>query len=285
MHADVPVIGIFGSKNLLAFHMVVLVLAAGAVAFDAGQPRLLRGTAFGAIGLGLMLTLAARSAGASIMGSVAIMVFLGVLALGAMPRRARIRLLAAGLVTATGIGALAAAAGPDLLGQVLGATGKDSSLTGRTELWARAWQLINERPGLGYGYQAFWRQDYTEAEGLWRIFKIKSRMGFHFHNLYYESTIELGLLGLAGLLLTLAVFAVRTGRVTFRAPSAETGFLLALCTLILMRTGIEVDLGFPFGIAAALFPILLTYRQRAVPQAVPALRPRSRPGRSAAYAA
>ena len=34
--------------------------------------------------------------------------------------------------------------------------GKDTTLTGRTELWDAVVSLIKERPFLGYGYRAMW---------------------------------------------------------------------------------------------------------------------------------
>ena len=41
--------------------------------------------------------------------------------------------------------------------ELLGLIGKDPSLTGRTDLWAWAREMIDKRPWLGYGYTGFWQ--------------------------------------------------------------------------------------------------------------------------------
>jgi exopolysaccharide production protein ExoQ len=60
---------------------------------------------------------------------------------------------------------------------ILAATGKDITLTGRTDLWRVGLEQIAERPWLGQGYQAFWQPGNPEAEHLWRAFGIESRTG------------------------------------------------------------------------------------------------------------
>ena len=96
-------------------------------------------------------------------------------------------LAVATVVIGLNIGAL------DLL---LGAFGKDATLTGRTYLWAEGLAAARENPFLGVGYQAYWVQGFPEAERLWEEFYIGSRSGFHFHNTYIEVLVELGFVGL-----------------------------------------------------------------------------------------
>lgn len=90
---------------------------------------------------------------------------------------------------------------------------KDPTLTGRTYLWARGFDLINERPLLGRGFYAFWLQGNPDAEGLWRYGGIVDRTGFTFHNSAVEVLIQLGWAGLAilaGVMLAgIFCFAVR----------------------------------------------------------------------------
>ena len=76
-------------------------------------------------------------------------------------------------------------------------TGKDVTLTGRTDLWAVAFQEIAERPVLGTGFQAFWVQGNPLAEELWAMFGIDSRSGFHFHNTLLSNAVEIGIVGVA----------------------------------------------------------------------------------------
>jgi exopolysaccharide production protein ExoQ len=257
-NSGVPLIGIYGSKNQLAFHMVLMVLCSVSVILDGAQPGLVRLLAVPSLFLGLLLARGAHSTGAVVMGALAVMVLLGVASAGGMPRRLHGRLVAAVVIMSLGAGVLMVSFGHDLADMFFTATGKDAGLTGRTFLWQRAAQMIADRPTLGYGYQAFWRQDYPEAEALWRYFKIANRTGFHFHDLYYEVTVELGFAGLAAIVYTLAAYTIRTVRQTLGKPGPQTGFLLAICLFLLARSGIEVDLTYPMGTVAILFPMLLT---------------------------
>jgi O-antigen ligase len=50
---------------------------------------------------------------------------------------------------------------------VLGALGRDITLSGRTELWSLVWDKILERPLLGYGYSGFWLGLEGESASIW----------------------------------------------------------------------------------------------------------------------
>ncbi len=80
---------------------------------------------------------------------------------------------------------------------VLQSAGKDAGLTGRTDLWRKADELIRERPALGLGYNAFWQIGNLDAEALWRLMGIDNRSGFNFHNTIREILVHLGFVGLA----------------------------------------------------------------------------------------
>lgn len=84
--------------------------------------------------------------------------------------------------------------------------GRDPTLSGRTDLWQLAIELISERPWLGYGYQGFW-QNGGEAEIIWKAEGYKPP---HAHNGYVNITLDLGLIGLCLFLLTIAVTYLRS---------------------------------------------------------------------------
>jgi exopolysaccharide production protein ExoQ len=84
-----------------------------------------------------------------------------------------------------------------LFSSFLTASGKDSTLTGRTYLWQRAEVLIEQRPWLGQGFQAFWRERNLEPEAIWDAMFVRNRMGFNFHSSIYELEVNLGYVGLA----------------------------------------------------------------------------------------
>lgn len=78
-----------------------------------------------------------------------------------------------------------------------GILGKDTSLTGRTNLWASVIPLIKKRPVLGWGYRAMWQANDTSAVV---IDQIAEWGAVHSHNAFLEITLQLGLVGAAVLL-------------------------------------------------------------------------------------
>jgi O-antigen ligase len=91
--------------------------------------------------------------------------------------------------------------------------GKDATLTGRTKIWAAVMREIQDRPWLGYGYQAVWGDKSGWGPFAW----ISKNAGFqaqHAHNSWLEQWLGMGLVGLIawGLFylqtMTLAVIAV-----------------------------------------------------------------------------
>jgi exopolysaccharide production protein ExoQ len=76
--------------------------------------------------------------------------------------------------------------------------GKDSTLTGRTDIWPLVLDMIWKHPWLGYGYGGFWQGWDGESAYIWRIV---GWMPTHPHNGYLALTLDLGLLGLGLFLL------------------------------------------------------------------------------------
>ena len=79
---------------------------------------------------------------------------------------------------------------------ILGALGRDETLTGRTDLWQLGIATWAERPILGWGFAGFF--DSSEALNL-----RQSVAGFanyeipHFHQSYIQTAVDLGIVGLA----------------------------------------------------------------------------------------
>ncbi|MBD2529890.1 O-antigen ligase family protein [Nostoc flagelliforme FACHB-838] len=71
--------------------------------------------------------------------------------------------------------------------------GKDSTLTGRTDIWPLVIDMIWKHPWLGYGYSGFWHGWDGESAYIWRI------VGWpvtHPHNGYLALCMDLGFIGL-----------------------------------------------------------------------------------------
>lgn len=112
--------------------------------------------------------------------------------------------------------------------------GRDSTLTGRTQIWSTAVQYIGDRPLLGYGYQVFW-----EPDGPVRRYLAKD-LGWEpvtAHDGYLEIGLDFGLAGLF-LFITFLIEAVRR-------------------SLRYLRSGSEPIRAWPFVVVVALAVINL----------------------------
>jgi len=76
---------------------------------------------------------------------------------------------------------------------LLGLLGKDITLTGRTPLWSAVFELILQRPLLGYGYGGFWLGWEGPSAEIWEVLPW---MPNHAHNGLLELWLTVGLLGL-----------------------------------------------------------------------------------------
>ncbi|MAT34532.1 MAG: polymerase [Ponticaulis sp.] len=80
---------------------------------------------------------------------------------------------------------------------LVGLIGRDLTLTGRTDIWAVLFTLVDERPLLGYGYGAFWGEYSTPAN---RVRMATEWLVPTAHNGIIEIVLALGWIG-AGLFL------------------------------------------------------------------------------------
>ncbi|HEX3699387.1 MAG TPA: O-antigen ligase family protein [Phenylobacterium sp.] len=205
-----------------------------------------------AIGLDLYSVFAARSAGAVLGLAMALLAFGALVPMVYVGKV--VRAWATGMI---GICLLTIGANYQTLSQAminLGATifDKDTTLTGRTYLWYRAADLMREHPVIGRGYDAFWVQGNTDAEGLWQFFGIASRDGFTFHNTYVQTLVELGWVGLAFVILTILVAVSFLVRRFVVKPSLPLVFWMGILLYELGRTPIEVVGTLPFYFSTAL---------------------------------
>ena len=250
MSGVIVFLGIFASKNTMAAFMSFLAIFSVAALADRGQPPLLRLVAAISLVLGVVLLLRAHSVGAVLTTAGALVVLpLTVVFARLAPRE---RLLALAGVAAIAVpaallttllardGALAA----DWSSFLTGDLGKDATLTGRTMLWQAALTEIPKHPFLGIGYYAFWVPGNLLAEALWRDFGVDG--GFSFHDTYLEFAVELGWIGTAVLVLTLAMAIARPVALALADPSWANAALVAMVFCLVTRTIAEVDAPYPF---------------------------------------
>jgi len=254
-------IGIFGSKNSFGLAQAFLIQFSVWVLLDRSQPRLFRGlAAIGVVG-GAFLIKAAIAVGAivSLLGALAC-AFLA-FNLGRFPPRSRIIILCGGgLVIAILCGFLIVF-GDELFEAALQFTGKSSSLSDRTPLWDVAKKMIESYPVGGVGFEAFWQQGNPYAEDLWRRFN-PARAGYNFHNLWYQSAVDLGYIGLSLATLTVAITAIEVMRWVLRSPSPTSCFFFGFVVFILLQSPFEVELFAQFSTIMAIFIAAFVYARQ-----------------------
>lgn len=261
--ADGTWLGVFESKNDFAVFVAVFAILSAGVLIDARNKGWLRALGFAGLVIAPMLLLRAQSAGATAATAPAVAATFAALLIGRLTYAQKVFVIAAGLIVAAATALVFVTYGGELLALLLESSGKDATLTGRTELWAAGFAYIAENPWLGVGFHAFWVEGNGPAEQLWQMFDQRSGAGFSFHNLYISNTVELGLVGIV-----LQLFAIygAIGMLTFlalRRFDAATATFLGFMVLIVLRSFLEVDVFIEFNLRGMMVYFAFIYAVRA----------------------
>lgn len=241
-------LGIYGSKNALAgaaATYVIICVAQTLDSFASYRYRLL--AVLGAM-VGLMLLLLAQSVSALIIVPPSLAMLLCLQVLYRLSFLQRVVTIIFAILTIAFLIILAMTYSDVLLSLLLETTGKDVTLTGRTDLWRIALELIAERPLFGMGYQAFWVQGHSPAEILWYTFGIDGRSGFNFHNTYLSNAVEIGIFGILLQIVVLYGALITTGIWALRSHRAEAALLFLLVIMVVMVSFVEVPIFFQFSL-------------------------------------
>lgn len=104
---------------------------------------------------------------------------------------------------------------------ILKALGKDTTLTGRGDMWPYIFEMIAQKPFLGYGYGAFWYGPDTPSFYIWRA------TGWtppNSHNGFLDLWLQIGLLGLLIYLFGFLVITLPKAFYWLRATRTSEGF-------------------------------------------------------------
>ena len=254
-------VGVFGSKNSFGLMQALLIQVGMWVLLDHGQRGLMRALALIGVVGGAILIVAALSVGAVVALSGALACSLLAFNLHHFPPRSRVVTLCAGAVLTAILCSFLIDFGDELFQRALQLTGKSANLSDRTPLWDVAKKMMLEHPIGGVGYQAFWQHGNPYAEDLWRQFQ-PARAGYHFHNLWYQSGVDLGYIGLGLALLTVAVTAIEVMRWVVRSPSPVSCFFLGYVIFIILRSMLEADLFGQFSLTGAIFLAAFVYARQ-----------------------
>ncbi len=120
----------------------------------------------------------------------------------------------------------------DNLEVIAGATGRDLTLTGRTEIWSVMLEKIGERPLTGYGLNAFWRDwDSPVTADVWRQLAWECPYG---HNGFMDLLVELGIPGLMVFLTSYFTTFVRSANLLLMTRNVEGIWYLMYLTFLLI---------------------------------------------------
>jgi O-antigen ligase len=161
-----------------------------------------------------------------------------------------------------------AAAGADMLG-------RDTSFSGRTNIWEFVLGMIAERPWIGYGYGIFWLGLDAPGAVFWYWTK---QFELHAHDGYLQLVLDAGLVGL---LLLLSSIATLIGRTFVLAKSGQQHlaiFLAMFLTYYLVSSISESVLWQPNGLLVVLYAWLtvragVAMAQRRIPGHIASRQP------------
>ncbi|MEL7197434.1 MAG: O-antigen ligase family protein [Pseudomonadota bacterium] len=129
---------------------------------------------------------------------------------------------------------------PPLFDMFLDASGKNRGLTGRVDLWRYGRAIMADSPVLGIGYNAFWLHGNMDAEHLWKMMGISTRMGFNFHNTFMEIRVHTGWVGMAVFAAVWIYAAVRLFLRALLNPAIPLVMASALIIFFSMKLQFEV---------------------------------------------
>lgn len=121
---------------------------------------------------------------------------------------------------------------------ILGSVGKDTTLTGRAELWPAVLQVIAKKPWLGYGYGAFW----GEKGGSSIIVQTVEWNAPNAHNGFLDLWLGLGLLGVLIFIIGLVISFLRGIYLIRWNQTSENLWLLVYLTYIVFSNLTETTL-------------------------------------------
>jgi exopolysaccharide production protein ExoQ len=255
-------IGIYGSKNYFSAMQAYLFLASFWVLLSARQNIWMRSLALMSALVCPFLLVAGRSADAvAPLMLVVPITFLLFLTRHWAPLP-RVLVILTGILLIVLIFGVAFIFQDTLFGHLLIVTGKDVTLSGRTYVWTRAAELISQNPLLGTGYGAFWIDGNPYAEGIWA--HGGGRGGINFHNLWYDTGVSLGYVGLAVVFLTVLIVNIRALWWTVRDPSSESFFFLGFVWMLNMRSFLETEFFSQFSVSMILFVVASYYARTEV---------------------
>ena len=135
---------------------------------------------------------------------------------------------------------------------LLGRGEEASTLTGRLPLWAELNADVASRPVLGHGYGSFWTPDV-----LYRVSATQGWQPSHAHSGYYETALNLGLLGLLIVLVAMIAGFGSSLAAEQTRPSVASGLTVSFITFAAIYSLADTGFALPTLGSFALAVVLL----------------------------
>ena len=238
-------IGLTGSKTVIGMAAVALLGSGIAVLFDRQQPVIYRLSTLVLIPIGAYLATHVEAATAKVCAIVFPVAFFGFLALGYLSFAGRWALIGLFLLLAMPLSISFAFSdlSRDADQKILRALNKDVTLTGRTLLWKKADEWIEESPAVGHGFRAFWTSGSSDSLGMLHFNRLIDPRGFQLHNTIKEIRVDTGWLGLIAFLSVVAVFLYNVLSFVFLYPNPASAFLATMYLMTLSLASINTIVG------------------------------------------
>jgi exopolysaccharide production protein ExoQ len=245
--------GIFGHKNSLGQMLLISLLVFSTIDVKSAAQRTLQFVAV-AIALGFLWLTDSRGPFLSLLPLVPLAVLIWTSRFTFLAGVT----LALPVLTVCLVGGVFAYLNAD---QIFDAIGKDSTLTGRTELWALVEEAISDRPWLGWGYAAFWETDASPSRTIWELIRWDAPGS---HNGYMEMLLGLGVLGPTLLILSFAVNYKNAAVALWRGYIFEGRWCLFLLITLTIAAFNEDEPLVPNSILMVLYVVTTITAQRVV---------------------
>jgi exopolysaccharide production protein ExoQ len=149
---------------------------------------------------------------------------------------------------------------------LLGLSERDTTLTGRIDLWQTVWPMVEQHMVLGYGYEAFWINSLGPAAQVWYAIGWRAPNA---HNGILEWWLGLGLVGLAVLIFVLARTTIRAIRMSDFTDRTTIYWTILFLTLFLLSSLSESDFLSQNDLMAVLLVTTVIYCDSAAGGAAP----------------
>jgi len=249
---NMVLIGLTGSKNQMAFEALMLLMAAVSTLMLSNLSALMRWIALLSVPFSAFLLITTESSTALVLGLVGSLAIIACRFAERMTPSGRIGMVLMFAAILTPMTLLLPEINASIDHFLFDTLNKDPTLTGRTQLWDRADDLIARRPFLGWGYQAIWMGDSEDTIALRRLTNIEDGRLFNFHQQWRQIGVDTGILGILIYAITAAAGIFAGFRQFLLRPTVPTSFFFISLTLLVARSFVEIIMA-PFSIHAIVF--------------------------------